>query len=522
MKAFSFSAFVLIFLFDFLNAQIITFHKAFGYSDGSGQWLDNAGGVFFMADSSYLVMSFSLGLDDGRTKVVTNGFLKEGMQNFENSFGADSTYYYIGEAGTAIKTYQGDYALAGNGGKNLIDSWGTLWIFNSEGDSVFEREYGSLGESDTLENFYDLVQLPDSGYMMVGWQERNPDIFPIPDINPNLYLIRTDKSGNLLWEKIYDQSFSDQGNHIEMFDSTHVIIAGYKQAYNSPTDTPWVFVADLEGIITKERSFTDQPYNCFYFIGPRLFRSIDGNFFFTGCLNGAIANGAFDYPEFIAKMDTNLDFVWETDFNTANQIYIYHAEQIPDSSIMIVGVQIDSVNGRVWGWVSKLDNNGSVIWDRLYKQGNSLINYLFDIDQTYDCGFVVSGSMNTGDQQSWLLKMDRFGCIDPVCDTLPGSCGSGIPTNSSQSQSVSTLDLDVSLYPNPADEELHVFYNLPHGTATAQLLIFDINGRIVLEQRLSHSSHDIQVAVRSWAPGMYVCRIRTVTGELTKKIMVGR
>ncbi|MCY7409317.1 MAG: T9SS type A sorting domain-containing protein [Chitinophagales bacterium] len=522
MKILYSSAITLLCSIYFTYGQVTTFQKVFGYTDGSGQWLDNANGVFSLQDSTILVLSFSVGINDSRSKVVTNGFSKEGLELFEKAYGKDSVYYFIGQSGTMTKTINADFAVAGSGGINLIDTWATLWVFNSNGDSLLQKDYGSLGNSDTLENFYDLVQLADSGFMMVGWKELSPTLFPIPEINPNLYLVRVDKEGILLWQKEYDESFDDEGLHIELFDSTHVIIAGYKHEYNSPNDTPWVFVTDLAGNIVKERSFTEPPYNCYAAIGPRLSKGIDENFIFSGCLNGALQNGFFEYPLYLAKMDTNLNFIWQKDFNSANVIYIYHTEQMQDSSIMVVGYQQDSITGRVWGWVSKLDNNGNVIWDKLYKQGNSFINYLYDIDQTYDCGFVVSGSMNTGDQQSWLLKMDKYGCINPVCDTSASSCGIGFPTSNSQSQSVSTMQLDASIYPNPASDVLSVFYSLPQGSNTAQLIIYNINGSKVYEEKLYRSVHEVSVDVSALAGGVYVCEIKTQKEILTKKLLVAR
>ena len=41
------------------RAQIITFNKHFGYTDGSGPWFDNAGNVFQMSDSSFFTLSLS-------------------------------------------------------------------------------------------------------------------------------------------------------------------------------------------------------------------------------------------------------------------------------------------------------------------------------------------------------------------------------------------------------------------------------------------------------------------------------
>lgn len=503
-------------------AQVSTFQSSFGYTGGNGLWLDNAGDVRQLLDSNIIVLSFSTGIDAGRGRVIINKFSPTGEQIFENDYGKDSTFYAIGQAGTMVRSYDGGFIVAGQGGKNGIDTWAALWKFNIDGDSIFERNYGSLGESDSIEILYAVAELPDSGLALVGVSGLNQDSFPISELNPNLYLIRTDKNGYPLWKKTYDRSFDDEGLHIAMFDSSHLIIAGYKHAYNSAVGTPWVFVTDLYGNITKEKSFPDPPYNCWQLIGPHLFKAIDQNFLFVGCLNGALQNGFYDYPLYTAKMDTSLNFIWEHDFNSANIIGAYSAHQNPDSSIMAVGAQVDSNNGRIWGWLSKLDNDGNVIWDKLYKHGSSFTNYLFDIDQTYDCGFVVSGStIVQGDQQSWLMKTDRFGCIDPVCDSLPGSCA-GIPTTADQWFDVSLITLDAKLYPNPCNDELNIFYNLPEKSNSALFQIFNINGRKIFERTLSRGTHLSKMDASQWTSGVYVCILKTEEQVFIREILVGR
>jgi hypothetical protein len=509
-----------------VHAQVTTFETVFGYTNGQGLWQDGAFGLAELSDSTILALSFSNWLVTPHGNLVMTGFSLDGIELIEKAFGRDSTYFLSGQPGTMIKTIEGNFALAGVGHIDFVDTWSTFWIFNQNGDSIFEKDYGSLGEKDTVDYFNASVQLPDSGFALVGVKGLNPTIYPPPLGGADVFLVRVNKEGNVLWQKLFNRSFDDEGLHIAMFDSTHLIIGAYQSSYPTFYDTSWVFVTDLDGNIVKERLFKEAPYDCDPFIGPRLFTSIDGNFFMTHCLNGAIVNGAYEYPAYIAKMDTNLNYVWEHDFNTANFIYSYHAEQFEDSSILIIGSQEDSITGREWGWVAKLSGKGEAIWDKLYKHGNSFSNRLYDCDQTYDCGFVVAGTTihQNSDQQSWLLKMDKYGCINPVCDTTASSCGIGFPTFNNESQSISTLELDASIYPNPASDVVQIFYSLPPSTSTstAQLIVFDINGRKVLELKLLRATHLADIDVSSWVAGLYICEIKTANSLLTKKIIIGR
>lgn len=82
--------------------------------------------------------------------------------------------------------------------------------------------------------------------------------------------------------------------------------------------------------------------------------------------------------------------------------------------------------------------------------------------------------------------------------------------------------LDASIYTNTASNVLSIFYNLLQGSNTVQLVIYNLNGSIMHEEKLYRLVHEVSVNVSALAGGLHVCEIKTQKEILTKKLLVAR
>ena len=63
-------------------------------------------------------------------------------------------------------------------------------------------------------------------------------------------------------------------------------------------------------------------------------------------------------------------------------------------------------------WILKLDQAGTVSWQKTY--GGSGYEYAYSIQQTSDGGYIVAGdtsSFGAGDDDMWILKLDQDGTV---------------------------------------------------------------------------------------------------------------
>jgi len=77
--------------------------------------------------------------------------------------------------------------------------------------------------------------------------------------------------------------------------------------------------------------------------------------------------------------------------------------------------------------------------------------------------------------------------------------------------------LNVSVYPNPASNLLFIEFKERQGNTTIE--IFDVAGKIVKAGAFLNSQKYTGIPVADLAKGLYLVRIRTGAGSVTKKFI---
>lgn len=177
---------------------------------------------------------------------------------YTNSF----TFYYdlymvrINPTGGVIwsRTYGGtadEYGYAngvgqtGDGGfimTGLTRSFGSgqadvyLVKVNANGNLLWSKTYGGVGE----DYGYSVQQVSTGGYIITGTTHSFGASYQV-------YLIRTDMTGNLLWSKTYGGIYDDRGYCVEEASDGGFIIAGYTSSYGSGSSDIYLIKTDANG-----------------------------------------------------------------------------------------------------------------------------------------------------------------------------------------------------------------------------------------------------------------------------------
>ena len=151
--------------------------------------------------------------------------------------------------------------------------------------------------------------------------------------------------------------------------------------------------------------------------------------------------------------------------------------------------------------ITKLDSNGIIIWQNIYQPPDYTdpewySGGMYDLIQTSDGGYLVSGVSYTLNQKHWLLKIDACGYEEPM----------GCPAVVSVDENNSSPQLQ--LWPNP-------FYNtlkavLPENTS--RIFITDMTGRIVLEEKVYFPHQQFDVSQLS--TGVYLFNVACDDGSV--------
>jgi len=132
------------------------------------------------------------------------------------------------EARSIIKTIDGGYAMLG-----FTQHWETGWAYTSDfwlvktdtaGNVEWNRTYGAP-TSDYLESGVSVVQTDDGGYVMTGGTRS------YGAGKTDVYLVKTDSTGNLQWNQTYGGTYEDWGVSMVRTSDGGYAMAGRAHAF---------------------------------------------------------------------------------------------------------------------------------------------------------------------------------------------------------------------------------------------------------------------------------------------------
>ncbi|MCJ7443515.1 MAG: hypothetical protein MUO26_03120 [Methanotrichaceae archaeon] len=204
---------------------------------------------------------------------------------------------------------------------------------------------------------HSVQQTSDGGYIVVGTRAAGGGTGLDPDIygGGDIWLIKTDKDLNMIWDRTFGGSEEDKGFSVQQTSDGGFIIVG----------TKW-----LAG-------------KC-----PAV------------CLIKTKGNG---------------DMEWEKTFGGTKYDEGFSVQQTSDGGYIIAGrSQSYNHGGSYFGldeldaWIIKTDKDGNKIWDRNY--GNVLLDRAYSIRQTSDGGYIFAGCYQTDDYNVdvLLVKLEQY------------------------------------------------------------------------------------------------------------------
>ncbi len=144
-----------------------------------------------------------------------------------------------------VQTTDGGYAMVGtiNSPGATSDSW--LVKTDANGNMQWNRTYGGIGNDALLS----IVQISEGGYVMAGWTNSSGAG------NNDAWLIKTDSFGNIVWNRTYGGSASDQGwGVVQTTDGGYAVLASTSSSGAGGSDV-WLFKTDALGTMQWSRTF---------------------------------------------------------------------------------------------------------------------------------------------------------------------------------------------------------------------------------------------------------------------------
>lgn len=422
---------------------------------------------------------------------------------------------------------------------------GDFWVVKTDdnGNEVWQQCYGG---SD-VDIAYAIKKVRgennNNGYIIVGITHSNDgDVTGLQGLS-DIWVVRIDMSGNLVWQKSLGGSLQETGHSVQQTQDGGFIIAGRTLSndgdvsgnHGAGTMDMWVVKLTSNGDIMWQKALGGSVHELAYSIDL----TPDGGYIVAGkasSQDGDVSTliGMEDY--WIVKLDHQGDLQWEKSYGGNTNDYAYSVATTADSGYIVSGVgyyspapntyhtilKLDKLGNYQWsadsnsctiqasdgGYISvnafgmysasdfvvkRMDSTGSVAWSKT--MGGSNTDVAHAVVQASDGGYVIAGTTksndgdvtgNHGGGDYWLVKL------------APEPTGVQTPE----------MTPDIRLYPNPVTDRVNF-------STTVNARVHDITGSLLLDRQQVNS-----VDMSAYASGVYFVLCYDDHGQIIYKAKV--
>jgi hypothetical protein len=304
------------------------------------------------------------------------------------------------EAWSLVRCQSGGYALAGttnSSGAGDVDAW--LVLTDTAGNHLWNQTYGGSAQDEV----YSIVECTGGGFALLGtsYTYDNPPNFS------DLWLIRTDDSGNMVWNKTYGTGNGDYGSSLVECGTTGFALAGYTLSYGNGGDL-WLIRTDAAGNPLWNRTYGGSLVEKGYY-GHILTRCSDGGFALTGyttSFNPTPGGGDF----YLVRTNSSGHMQWNSTFGDVEIDRCWSVIETQDGGLIITGTSQSQISGPGGLWVVKTDASGNYLWDTNY--GLATGEGCYHIIEMANQDLLFAGyttSYGAGQSDFWLLRTTASG-----------------------------------------------------------------------------------------------------------------
>jgi hypothetical protein len=344
------------------------------------------------------------------------------------------------------QTSDGGYILGGTSESNISgdkieNSLGgrDYWIvkIDATGNIQWQNTIGGNNE----ELLYSIRQTSDGGYILGGKSNSNFSGDKTENCKGDFdyWIVKTDEFGIIQWQNTIGGSAVDELHSIEQTSDGGYILGGVsfsnisadKTENSLGLDDYWIVKTNSSGVIQWQNTIGGSESDILYNIK----NTVDGGFILCGYSDSNISgdkientNGVYDY--WILKTNSVGNIQWQNTIGGSANDELHTIEQTSDGGYILGGISESNISGdksencigafAIYDyWIVKTDGTGNIIWQNTI--GGSASDFLYDIYQTIDGGYLFGGYSNSGisgDKTEvssfydyWILKTDGLGNI---------------------------------------------------------------------------------------------------------------
>ncbi|MBD3289012.1 choice-of-anchor D domain-containing protein [candidate division KSB1 bacterium] len=285
-----------------------------------GEDSDNARDVQCLDDGSFLVVGMTDSYGAGRQDIYLMKLNASGEKQWEKTYGGT----FDDRPACFKKTTDGNYIIAGatkntdNEGRNAY-----LLKIDAAGNEKWSKDYGGAGG----ETAKDILETDDGGFLVIGsTTSTGAGEFDV-------YLFKTDASGNVQWEKTYGGTNWEEGNSIQPTSDGGYIIAGFTVSQGAGARDFYLIKTDATGNMQWEKTYGEKHNDS----ASEVLQTDDGGYLLAGSTTNIITEDESYTDIFIVKTNSNGDVEWTTTYGGEKSEGVADMLPMDDGGFILVG-----------------------------------------------------------------------------------------------------------------------------------------------------------------------------------------
>jgi regulation of enolase protein 1 (concanavalin A-like superfamily) len=245
---------------------------------------------------------------------------------------------------SVIETADGGFVFSGKASSvRGADYDLSLVKTDPQGVLLWARSYGGIRD----EAGYSVLERSDGGFMVAGYTASSGHGME------DVYLIRTDEVGDLVWDRAYGGEGNDRGQALIQTTDGQYVIAGKTWSYGAGGFDVLLLKADQDGTLVWLDVYGANGYDCGYAIAE----TSDGGFLVAGETDSF---GQGDFDVYAVRTDRDGTAIWQKTFGGGGDDSGLSVLQAADGGFLIGGDTTSYGAGGYDGYLIKTDQDGAV------------------------------------------------------------------------------------------------------------------------------------------------------------------
>ena len=451
-----------------------------GYLDEYRSVQQTYDGGYIVTGYEYWVVPYYVDIDCILVKFNAQGIIEWKRKFHDSNFYAEGySVHQTIDNGYIISGYKNNYSIGRSKDLQLIKT-------NELGTILWDKAIGGA----SFEYGYQVQETIEGDFIVIGETQS------FGSLGKNIFLVKTNSSGDTLWTRAFGGAGDDIGRSIELANDRGYVLAGHSNSYGAGSNNVLLIKTNSNGDSLWAKVYGDPGTDCkAYSINT----TSDGGYVIAGQIYSSSTGNS---NVLLIKTDEFGDTLWTKSIGTQLNEYVYSVQQTVDGGYIIAGT-----NGDVL--LIKTNELGEVLWTKSW--GGQWDEAGFSVQQTIDKNYVIAGHRDIANMVSdgWLLK------------TTPDITGieEGNP-------SLPKEFLLQQNYPNPFNPSTKISWQAPEG-GWQTLKVYDVLGNevaILVDEYRNAGSYEVEfkssVGSRQLANGVYFYHLQTGEFVETKKMIL--